>query len=420
MTADAAFREVRVLLDRYLEVSNHYVRELRDHLKGYANSPSRLSDLIGRLEAIDASATDPTRGIDATAHEEPAKGQNIVQTADTLAALRISANEILERLDAPMEKVPHNFWWLKKWLQRDVLQIAAGFPSFTYTWDKMIDLNRLTLVPDSRFLRVRDTVSLATMEFERFIQALRRLTLLAETGVPAGTIQDDPVTNPDDVLRNLCTPLMACVDPGFDARVARVMSLLRRPKDSLEESIVLEAGGDIDALALVGLELGFTQCFGFVKLSKERRKTIIMSLLVCSKLFLIEASWRNARDMSGFAIALTGKMNVALNLDASEGTAMLRFNQFWARYKLGEEIHEEMDQWNVSSLHPRYSFMKSVLLRKFDDAIRILETLLPRRKSGEAGNFSFAEAEEWPILEDLRSSMQYEALKRRLDEQALR
>jgi hypothetical protein len=106
-------------------------------------------------------------------------------------------------------------------------------------------------------------------------------------------------------------------------------------------------------------------------------------------------------------------MNEDLNLDPTEGTAMLRFNQLWARYKLGENILEEVEQWDVSGLHTRYSFIKSVLLRKFDDAIRLLETLLPRRNSGEAGNFSIAEAEEWPILEDLRSSTQYEALKRK-------
>jgi hypothetical protein len=138
-----------------------------------------------------------------------------------------------------------------------------------------------------------------------------------------------------------------------------------------------------------------------------------MSMLVCSKQFLVETSWQNAKDLCGFAINLITRMNEDLNLDPTEGTAMLRFNQLWARYKLGENILEEVEQWDVSGLHTRYSFIKSVLLRKFDDAIRLLETLLPRRNSGEAGNFSIAEAEEWPILEDLRSSTQYEALKRK-------
>ncbi len=110
-------------------------------------------------------------------------------------------------------------------------------------------------------------------------------------------------------------------------------------------------------------------------------------------------------------------MNADLNLDLHEGTAMLRFNQLWARHKLGENVAEELEQWNLSGLHPRYSFLKNVLLRKFEDAVRLLETLLPTRNSGEAANFSIAEAEEWPILEDFRSSSQYEALKQRLNEQ---
>jgi hypothetical protein len=188
-----------------------------------------------------------------------------------------------------------------------------------------------------------------------------------------------------------------------------------READRDTEAIVRKADRDSGALALVGLELGFTRWLGFASPSKEHRKLIIMSLLVCSKLFLVEASWQNAKEFSGFAIKLTARMNADLNLDPTEGTAMLQFNQFWARYKLGENIFEEVEQWDVSEQHKRYSFLKSVLLRNFDDAIRFLETLLPRRKSGEAGNFSMAEAEEWPILEDFRSSEQYLAFKRKIE-----
>lgn len=416
MTAAVALRDVRVLLDRYLEVSNHYAREIRDHRREYENSPSRLSALIGRLEAIEASTSDPNQGVDASGQEEQAQGQNIVRTADTLAALRTSADEILARLDTPMESVPRNLWWLRRWLRRDATEIAAGLPSFTYAWDKMIDLNRLTLVPDSGFLRVRDNVLMATVEFERFVIALRRLVLLAQGASPTSGMPGDEPVSADDAVRGLVTPLVANLDPLFDSRFERVLSLLRR-KDSLEQSLIVqEASRDADALALTGLELGFTQWLGFASPSKEHRKTIIMSMLVCSKLFLIEGSWQNAKEISKFAIALTTKMNKDLNLDLNEGTAMLRFNQLWARHKLGENIIEEVEQWDLSGLHPRYSFLRSVLLRKFDDAVRLLETLLPR--TGEAGNFSMAEAEEWPILEDLRSSSQYEALKQRLNDQA--
>ena len=419
MTADNALRDVRVLIDRYLEVSNHYARDLRTHLKEYHTSPSRLSALIVRLEAI-ASVIDPTQGADVSAAEEPL-GQNIVRTPDTLAALRNSADEILERLETTeMESVPRNLLWLKKWLRRDVAEIAAGFPSFTYTWDKMIDLNRLTLVPDSLFLRVRDNVSLATMEFERFVLALRHLALSVEAPATLGTIPDgDPDAKTEAVLRSLCNSQTAMLDPRLEERVKRVLILLQRRKDSLEQGLIVrEASRDVDALALLGLELGFTRWLGFASPSKEYRKTIIMSLLYCSKLFLVEESWRNAKEFSAFAILLTTKMNVDLDVQPTEGTAMLRFNQLWAQYKLGENISEEVDQWDVTKLHPRYNFLKFVLLRNFKDAVRLLETLLPKKDSGEAGNFSIAEAEEWPILEGLRSSEQYETLKQRLSKEA--
>jgi hypothetical protein len=375
-----------------------------------------LSALINRLEAIEASATDPTRGVNESAPEEEAQGQNIVQTADTLAALHTSANEILGRLDTYAGSVPRNINWLRSWLKRPAAEIAAGFPSFTYTWDMLIDLNRLTLTPDSRFLRVRDNVSLAKMEFERFASELRRLVLLTQKAAPGAIPHETPFNiSPENALNELCTPLAESLDPLFNERVKRVRDLLQRREDSLEHSaIVREASRDTAALALTGLELGFTSWLGFASPSKEHRKTIIMSMLVCSKLFLVEASWQNAKEFSGFAIRLATRMNADLKLEAAEGTAMLRFNQLWARHKLGENTTEEVEQWDVSRLHPRYSFMKCVLLRRFDDATRMLGTLLPIRNSGEAGNFSIAEAEEWPILEDLRSSHNYEDFKQKL------
>ena len=320
-----------------------------------------------------------------------------------------------------MESVPRNLLWLKKWLRRDVAEIAAGFPSFTYTWDKMIDLNRLTLVPDSLFLRVRDNVSLATMEFERFVLALKRLALVEASAASGTTLDGDPAAGPEAALRSLCDPLMTALDPQSEARVKRCVNLLQRGKNSLEQvSIVREARRDVDALGLLGLELGFTRWVGFARPSEEHRKTIIMSLLYCSKLFLVEASWQNAKEFSTFALALTERMNADLDFPKDEGTPMLRFNQLWARYKLGENINEEVEQWNVSKVHPRYSFLKSVLVRDFDEAVRLLETLLPKRNSGEAGNFSIEEADEWPILEDFRSSKQYQDFKVRLSEQAAR
>lgn len=418
MTNETGIQDVAVLLDRYLEISNHYARELRSNLDAYENTPSRLTVLIDRLEAIQALASYSKHPTQTSVPEEQALGQNIVPTADTMSALRISANEVLKRLAVPPELVPHNLRWLQNWLRGDVSAIAAGLPSFTFAWDKLIDLNRLTLVPDTRLLRVRDNVILATMEFERFILALLRLVMLVKKST-VGSDSNPSDDNPEVALRKLHTPLIATLDRSFNARIKRAEMLLQNRKGFLEEHSIISKdvqdwGKYTDALALVGLELGFVWWRSFANPSREHRKTIIMSMLVCSKLFLVESLWQNAKEFSGFAIRLTMKMNSDLSMDQNDGIAMLRFNQFWARYKLGESITEEVEEWDISKLHPRYSFMKNVLLRKFDDAIRILETLLPKGNSGKAGNFSIAEAEEWPILEDLRSSQQYKTFKEKL------
>lgn len=424
MTVEIALREIRVLLDRYLEVSNHYSRELQIHLKEYELSPSRLNALITRLEAVEASAVDPSGGVGTRGTDEPPLGQNIVQTDDTLAALRVSADEILERLDAPMRSVPHNLWWLRKWLERDAREIAAGFPSFTFAWDMMIDLNRLTLVPDSRILRIRDNVSLATIEFERFVISLKRLVELSGSApLDAISSRDTARIDPEAALKSVRTPRVADLDPLFDDRVKRVIGLLpgRMNSQESEQTVIRrEIERDVDALALVGLELGFTCWLDLAGLTKESRKAIIMSMLVCSKLFLIEASWQKAKEFSSFAINLTTKMNAVLNLDPTEGMPMLRFNQLWARHKSGENISEEVTRWDVTGLHNRYSFMKTVLLRDFEAAIRFLETLLPNSNTGEIGNFSMAEAEEWPILEDFRSSDAYRSFKQKHEERTAR
>lgn len=407
----SAAQSIRVLLDRYLEVSNHYSREIRYHLTEIETSPTRLDLLIGRLEAIEASTTD-SAGTALGAHNEEAPlGQNIVRTPDTLAALRESADEVLERLSAPLKSVPRNLWWLRNWLQRDVDAIAAGFPSFTYAWDKLVDLNRLTLVPDARVLRIRDCLLVATIEFERFMLELQRL--VAEVEPSSRKSRGAQIDKPRARLNSLGTALDPGLDPSVQARLARVVGLVER-RESLGELLNLsEARMDADALGLLGIQLGFSHWLQLSEASSARRKSVIMSLIVCSKQFLVERSWQNAKDISSYAIALIARMNKDLDMDPAEGTAMLRFNQLWARHKLGEDIVDELESWDVASLHPRYSFLKSVLLRKFDDAVRLLETLLPPARGRELSNFSLIEADEWPILEELRSTLQYEELKQR-------
>ncbi len=408
---DAIPSAVRLPLERYLEVSTHYTREIRIHLRDYENSTSRLDALISRLEAVADSAIEMTDGVDRSIGAEDTLGQNIVPTPDTLAALRVSKEEVLRRLDeTQLASVPRNLYRLRTWLQREVMEIAAGFPSFTYAWDKLVDLSRLALVPDSRFLRVRDNLIMATIEFERFVSELAELSPPTEAHPGSTSV----AMAPQEAFRSLCTPQVATLDASFPTRAARVASALEWRNGSLDQPTILrESARNADALALVGLEIGFTCWVGRAVASKEHRKAIIMSLLVCSKLLLVEASWQSARDFTTFAIALVIRMNTDLGVTTDDGTAMLRFNQLWARHKLGDNITDDLAQWDVSALHNRYAFLKSVLLRRFDDAVRILDTLLPPPGSNEPGNFSIVEADEWPILEDFRSSVQYQELRRR-------
>jgi len=165
-----ASRQFNVLLDRYLEVCNHYSEQLRQ-VEITKASPNTLTVLIQSLEQIQLTEGFPIVVMD----DARAMGQNIVPTQDTLEALAAYRDDILDRLKNPAQEVPRNIAQLIRWLRGDVKEIVSAFPSFTYAWDKLVELSRLTVVPDNRHLRARDTVWMSIFEFRQFRARLLRL-----------------------------------------------------------------------------------------------------------------------------------------------------------------------------------------------------------------------------------------------------
>ena len=67
-------------------------------------------------------------------------------------------------------------------------------------------------------------------------------------------------------------------------------------------------------------------------------------------------------------------------------------------------MEPEIRNWNVEGLHSRYAFLKSVLLKNFDDAGTIALSLLEPSDETGVPNMCVQELIDWPILEDFRNS----------------
>lgn len=401
MTVLDQSRNINVLLDRYLEVCNHYSAQLR-RLENDKDSPSRLTRLIEKIEKFEPGAIrvplDVIRPTDAL-------GQNIVPTQDTLDALEAYRDDILLRLSSRASGVPRNIQLLTRLLKQDVKQIASAFPSFTYAWDKLVELSRFSVVPDERQLQTRDIVCMATIEFEQFCMELLKVVS------PYAPISTPVVANLIDAFQhNQWTSL----DNLFAVRIQDANRLLplrgshiKSSEDTLAQIVSL-ARRNIDLLAILGLQIGFVHWIEMDG-SPSHRKLVIKSLIYYSKILLAEASWNRAVEFTRFAIELQRETNRRANLDSEEGLAMLLCNQYWARKKLNEDIAFEVDVWDTTNLHERYSFLKFVLSGRNKDAVRMLDSLLGRspQTAKSAPNISIQELEEWPILEEFRTSKEY-------------
>lgn len=399
-------RALNVLLDRYVEICNHYSEQL-GRAEAKMDNSNRLSLLIQNMEQIQLSAGEPI----AVMQDGSSLGQNIVPTQDTLDALAAYRDDLLTRLKAPEQELPRNIADLTKWLRHDVRQIVSAFPSFTYAWDKLVELGRLTAVTDSRQLLARDTVCMATIELCQFVRELGRL-LSGSTATPPAA--DDGLSEQHSVL-SLDTSLLATIDTKYAQRFQRVKELIESQGSHIDEAarsnalhqVIALARRDLDLLAIFGLELGFAH---WLQLSDSRvhRKIATKSLIYFSKILLAEKVWSRAVDFAEVAIAMTRQANVRAKLSADEGIAMLTCNRFWALHCLGFDIAPEVSAWNTTALHPRYAFLQYVLLRRYGEAIAILENLTLRTREEGAANLSLAEVNEWPILEDFRRSQLYQ------------
>ncbi len=97
-----------------------------------------------------------------------------------------------------------------------------------------------------------------------------------------------------------------------------------------------------------------------------------------------------------------------------DGTYMPRANWFFARQMAGEAVEDEVRQWEVNGedVHPRYGFLKQVLIGSFAEAAAVGRRLLVEVEETNRTNLCIEEVKEWPILQGFRDSPDGEGLLR--------
>lgn len=397
------------LLDRFVEVANHYSSQLQV----VENEPAdqAIQKLIESLEKMKFNRTYYEVSVVA-----PTKtgGQNIVPTQDTLDALSTYRDDILRRLDNPGFEKPRRIEAIKAWLREPVEKYVTVFPSFTLAWDRTVEMSRLSVIPDSRLIQARDTVFMSAAEFIRFLDELHSIDTTgdAQTDKVPFSYYASMVGNFDRSKIDHLSEIVDDADLKID--VARIIETLPKLSEifddtsqSIAEVIIDKARYFIDLLANTAVKIGFTRWL-IISDTTTHRKFVIKSLLYHSRILLEEGAWSRAVALCDFAISFTREANRRSDLPEDEGTAMIMCNRYWAQRKLAISIDEYVAAWDVSILHPRYGFLKLVLLRQFENSLVQLTSLIATEKSGNGQNISIEEVLEWPILEELRRSPEFE------------
>jgi hypothetical protein len=434
------------IIDRYLEISNVYSERINEIIVGkVAANPAQLERskrLIGILESVDVhESAQPIIAIDV----KQARGQSVTPTPDVLLATKKYQNIVLERFTKGRSNLlaPRNTNRLVNTLRLPANQFLACFKSVSYAWDILVELASISVLPDTESLEARDMIYMHCTELEAH---LRSITVLAYLAKPEDTIIDTTwkvsvddllrmsdanvlvrhvveaaiPRQPDLLLRTMCDRMMpealkCTLDNIADEKDEIAVQLAKKESnfaDLLEQGCSMrDAKAIVDRLVSFGLRAGYGVWFSASTNDVTARSSLRKNIVFCTRILLDEGRWLVCRDVAKSAIEIVRLDN--LETDAADeyyGTYMLKANWFWCRRKLGENIHREVEAWDTSSIHPRYEFLKMVLLENYDSAMALARTLLLPESDTGVSNMCMEEFIEWPILEFFRSSKEFKTL----------
>ncbi|HEV2403004.1 MAG TPA: hypothetical protein VGS08_02265 [Candidatus Saccharimonadales bacterium] len=431
------------IIDRYLEVSNVYSQRIdqviADSGSGKESQKERAQRLVSILENVDLrAAAKPVP----TVTQANALGQSVAPTKDVLLATKKYQSIVLERFTKGRSSLlaPRNSNRLVGTLKLPPEQFLACFSTVSYAWDILVELASISVLPDTETLAARDMVYMHCAELEAHLRAIIAEALLARPGaqeiklnwsidlrdllrlneqgllVPRAVEAVVP-KSPDELIAMLAkclgSTLARIVLPDSDDDRDIVLAQLKKREDNfaelLDEGFTMRQAQTIaDTLVSFGLRAGYGVWFAATEDNVEARSSLRKNILFCTRILLDEARWRVCRDAARLAIELVRRDNEQNGAeDPGYGTYMLKANWFWCRRKLDEDIREEVEAWDTSKIHPRYEFLKMVLLERYDDAVRLAQQLLKPEPGTGSANMCAEEFNEWPILEFFRESKEY-------------
>lgn len=422
------------IVDRYLELSNVYHQRIQGILKGseiLEEVSDRYTRLLTLLEKVNIDS-DPINF--ETLEPTEAKGRTMVPTSDLLNQTQRQQKIVLDRLEnnTPIELLPRNLQKLRKVLNLPSKSYLGHFPTVSYAWDILTELSSLTVLPDSKTLAARDMIYMHAIELQIHlakiitqvkltspkmqislkgnfsISELRRLNdsnLLIEKLIELTVPYDSDKLFEELIsfIPRINSSKINDIFPHKDTVIKYLRLVNVSFPENLDQHKIEKAQEICETLVIFGLTAAYTAWCQVALQHKDEQSALRKSILFCTRILLDEKRWKVCRDFSSAALLLLNILDEDIKDSYFQGNAMIQANLFFSRIKCNEHIEEDIRAWETKDIHPRYDFIKKILLKDFDQAKVLAEKLLSKKKDGSS-DLCIHEVKEWPILEDFRKT----------------
>lgn len=423
------------IVDRYLELSNVYNQRMRGILKGgelIEEVSDRYTRLLTLLENVNIDS-DPIKF--ETISPSEVKGRTMAPTPDLLNQTKRQQKIVLKRIENKSNiLLPRNLNKLRKVLNLPPQNYLGLFSTASYAWDILTELASLMVLPDSKTLAARDMIHMHAVELQIHLAkiiaqvkltspsmqislkgnfTIGELSKMNEENVLVEKLIESTVPNDSYELFVELLSLMPLIKPNLLIALFPqkddIMNYLRRVNisypENFEEHEIKKAQEICDTMIVFGLTAAFSAWCQVIIQQNEEQNALRKSILFCTRILLDEKRWKICRDFSNAAFLILGLLDDSIDDKYFQGNAMIKVNLFFSRIKCNEHIEDEIRAWETKDLHPRYEFLKKILLNEFDKAKEIAEKLLIKNKNGSS-ELCIHEIKEWPILEAFRKTEQ--------------
>lgn len=425
------------IIDRYLEVSNVYHQRMLA-ISREGDETTQVTDRFNRLlKLLEEVNIDIAKSNVIIMQEADAKGRIVFPTSQFLEQTNRYQNTVLKRLETKSAEIPtpRNLDKLREVLRLPAKQFLGYFTTVGYAWDILTELASLTVLPNSESLAARDMIHMHAIELQLHLArviaqvrlsspehqvklngmfAVKELRSLQSANQLVDKLIEFAVPRDPGELMAELKPLVSAVQAIgtiLEADQAQVLSCLQQETrafpDTLKESHSLKEARKIcDILVIYGLNAAYAAWYPIALRYADEEGSFRKNTLFCTRILLDEGRWEVCRAVAKMALVISGELKLASADRELQGSSMIQTNLFFSRLKCGEDIEDELRAWDTSSIHPRYNFLKYILLNDFDNAAKLAKQLLQRDKTTGWAELCLNEINEWPILAAFRESPQ--------------